>query len=154
MFNSLEKSLYCIYDKKLKKYSNVFVASGPDAKRIFIELANDVTSPQYGFASDYDCLTLGYFDEESATIGSYNESLGCYIPCKTVICGLDNFIDEKRIELQHMISVLNYLPSGYFKMPAEMQEEIKEQINEATKKYADYLCQNMELSSSQTPSSM
>ncbi len=139
MFDSLEKSIFCIYDKKLKKYSNVFLASGVDAKKIFTEMANDVTSPQYGFTTDFDCVLLAQFDEEVGTIIDEN---------RTILCGLDTFVDEKRIELQYMIQTLNFLPSGYFKMPAEMQAEIKENIDLQTKKYAEYLCNNMEVSSS------
>lgn len=148
MFNTLNKSIYCIYDKKLKKYSNVFLASGVDAKKIFTEMANDVSSPQYGFTSDFDCVSLGSFDESLGTFGDFNDSIGAFIPVKTILCGLDTFVDEKRIELQYMIQTLNFLPSGYFKMPAEMQAEIKENIDLQTKKYAEYLCNNMEVSSS------
>lgn len=139
MFNTLNKSIYCIYDKKLKKYSNVFLASGVDAKKIFTEMANDVTSPQYGFTTDFDCILLAGFEEETGAILKDD---------RTIICGLDTFIDEKRIELQYMIQTLNFLPSGYFKMPAEMQAEIKENIDLETKKYAEYLCKNMDVSSS------
>lgn len=138
MFNTLEKSLYCIYDKKLKLYSNVFLASGPDAKKIYTEMANDVSSPQYGFTSDYDCVHLANFDEVSGVV-DYD---------KYILCGLDTFIDERRIELQYMISTLNFLPSGYFKMPAEMQQEIKDNIDIQTKKYAEYLCSQMDVSTS------
>lgn len=141
MFNSLDKSIYCIYDKKLKKYSNVFLASGVDAKKIFTEMANDVTSPQYGFTSDFDCILLSSFDDSIGDLSSY---------CKSILCGLDTFVDEKRIELQYMIQSLNYLPVGYFKMPAEMQQEIKDNIDIQTKKYADYLCNNMEICSDNT----
>lgn len=130
MFNSLERHLYCIYDKKLHDYSHVFLATGVEAKKIFTELANDVSSPVYHSVSDYDVIDLGEF--------SPNDMI------KTVLCGLDSMRDLRRIELQWMIQTLNFLPSGYFKMPEEMQKDIKDKIDEALKKYISYQCEHIE----------
>lgn len=135
MFDSLEKSIYCIYDKKLQIYKNLFCATGVEAKHIFTELANDITSEFYSRCSDFDC----YF------VGSFDESCCCISDSRVIICGLDTLIDKKRIELQYMIQTLNYLPVGYFKMPAEMQQDIKDNIDEQVKKYASYLVENSEL---------
>lgn len=131
MFNSLEKSLYCVYDKKLQEYSHVFLATGPEARSIFTEMANDVSSPLYNSCSDYDVVNLGSLLPEE-------------ILDKKICCPLNTFRDSKRIELQWMIQTLNYLPTGYFKMPEEMQKDIKDKIDEALKKYTEYLCSNVE----------
>lgn len=130
MFNVLERHLYCIYDKKLQEYSHVFLSNGVEAKKIFTELANDVSSPVYYSVSDYDIVDLGEFNP--------NDMI------KTVLCGLDNMRDPKRIQLQWMIQTLNYLPTGYFKMPEEMQKDIKDKIDSAVKDYTSYLCENIE----------
>lgn len=143
MFNSLEKSLYCLYDKKLQIYKNVFCATGVEAKHIFTELANDVTSEFYSRCSDFDCYFLTSFNCETGSLGIRDDgSIDCV---RFIICPLDTLVDKKRIELQYMIQTLNYLPVGYFKMPSEMQQDIKDKIDEQVKKYASYLSDNITL---------
>lgn len=137
MFDSLEKSLFCIYDKKLQLYKNVFCATGVEAKHIFTEMANDITSDFYSRSSDFDCYYIGAFDDGSCIVADN----------RMIICGLDTLVDKKRCELQYMIQTLNYLPIGYFKMPPEMQHDIKDKIDEQVKKYASYLAENIELDS-------
>lgn len=130
MFETLEKNLYGVRDLKTGDYSHIVYCSGPEAKHMFSEFINDVTSPLYN-SSDYDVCCFGNVDDYL-----YNNS--------SVVCPLTTLKDNKRIELQYMIQTLNYLPVGYFKMPSEMQEEYKKKIDEAVKKYTNYLVSNAE----------
>ena len=59
MFNSLETHVYCLFDKVLNSYSNLIAVSGPTAKRIFEEMANNTSSDYYRSTDNYTVCHLG-----------------------------------------------------------------------------------------------
>ena len=102
-------------------------------------LVNDVNSPYYNHESDYILNKIGDFDNTSGEIVQH------FIDR---VCILDSFIDRQKRNLQTIIQTLNYLPTGYFKMPQEMKESIQDKINKSVQTYVEnYVVPDMDISS-------
>lgn len=123
----MSKKIYALRDNELSEYVAVTSLSEVEVEPYFTELANDVRSPYYQRVKDFDCLSLGVLNDETGVI-DYDRHL---------LCPLSSYVDEKRVEYQRIVQILNYLPTGYFKMPKEMQDGIQEQISQAVKDYVE-----------------
>lgn len=131
--------IYTVYDCVLKQFSAPVSLPKSKVSDYYTMLVNDVQSPYYNHESDYILNEIGTFNILTGEIELH------FIER---ICILDSFIDQKRRNLQTLVQTLNYLPTGYFKMPAEQKELIQENINKATQKYVeDYVVPDLDLSS-------
>ena len=132
-------AIFTVYDCVLKQFSAPVSLPRQKVNDYYTLLVNDVQSPYYNHESDY------ILNE----IGSFNVNTG-EIDLKFIerICVLDTFIDYKRRNLQTLLQTLNYLPTGYFKMPEEQKKVIQENIDNAVKKYVEnYVVPDMDVSS-------
>lgn len=126
--NSTDVAIYTIYDCVLKQFTPPISLPKSKVNDYYTLLVNDVQSPYFGHESDYILNEIGKFNQETGEIELH------FIER---ICILDTFIDLKRRNLQTLLQTLNYLPTGYFKMPEEMKKTIQENIDNATKKYVE-----------------
>lgn len=124
--NSLQQQVYCIYDCQLKQYELPFVMQEAKLKDFMSQIVNEVSSSYYSNPSLFNLCKLGTFDTSTGNILQSTVD---------VVCKLDTYIDENRRRVQECIRTLNYLPTGYFKMPKEIQEDIQQKIDEAIKQY-------------------
>lgn len=120
--------VYTIYDTVLKQFD--LPLSVPTNKIVDYMniLINDPNSKYWNHESDYILNQIGTFDETTG-----------FIDLKFIerVAVLDTFVDRKKRKLQTIIQTLNYLPSGYFKMPEEMKIAIQEKIDEHIKTYVE-----------------
>ena len=131
--------VYTIYDCVLKQFGAPI--SIPDSKvnDYFTMLVNDVQSPYYNHESDFILNRIGSFNSESGEIELHFVER---------VCILDSFINNNKRNLQTIITTLNYLPTGYYKMPQEQKEVIQQQINSAVKNYVEnYVVPDLDISS-------
>lgn len=136
--NTLEYGVYTVYDTVLKVHD--FPVTLPVSKLddYYKLVVNDVTSKYYGKESDFILNRIGTFNQESGEI---------VLHFVERICMLDTFIDKQKRHLQTIVQVLNYLPSGYFKMPDEMKQSIQERIDSATMEYVSkYVIPDLDVS--------
>ncbi len=134
-----EKKFCGLFDKVEQVYCQMAFLDDTVIPRYFTELANDPSSTCYGCTSDFDCVVWngGNFELTGRDIG-LPECLGV----------LTSYEDKLRIQQQNMIKVLNYLPTGYFKMPKELQDDIRKDIDKAVQDYARFLVDNAKVSTS------
>lgn len=136
-------NFYSVYDTVLKQYNPPIALKETNLKDYFTLLINDVQSPYFNHEIDYVLFNLGEFDINEGIVFNYTEP--------TKVCHLDSFIDYKRRNLQTLLQTLNYLPTGYFKMPDEMKKTIQENIDNATKKYVeDYVIPDLDVQAEKT----
>lgn len=134
-----EICLYTVYDCVLKQFSAPVSLPKTRVNDYYTLLVNDVQSPYYNHESDYILNEIGKFNIETGEIDLH------FIER---VCILDTFIDYKRRNLQTVIQTLNYLPTGYFKMPAEQKDIIQENINKATEEYVkNYVIPDLDINS-------
>lgn len=135
--SNLTIGVYTIYDCILKQYDIPFCIQDSKLGDYLTLLVNDVQSKYYNHEVDYIVNKIGSFDSDTGEIQlKFIERVSI----------LDKYIDVKRRNLQTVIQTLNFLPSGYFKMPDEMKKDIQEKINQATTKYIqDYVVPDIEV---------
>lgn len=130
--------LYTVYDCVLKQFSAPVALPKSRVKDYYTLLVNDVQSPYYNHEIDYVLNQIGTFNINTGEVELHSI---------VRICILDSFIDYKRRNLQVLLQTLNYLPTGYFKMPAEQKEIIQENINKATEEYVkNYVIPDLDIS--------
>lgn len=135
--SNMSVGVYTIYDCVLKQYDLPFCIQVTKLSDYLLLLVNDVQSKYYNHESDYIVNKIGNFNTDNGEIELH------YVERVAI---LDTFIDVKKRNLQTCIQTLNYLPSGYFKMPDEMKNDIQEQINKAVQKYVtDYVVPDLEV---------
>lgn len=132
-------AIYTVYDCVLKQFSAPVSLPRQKVNDYYTLLVNDVQSPYFNHESDYILNEIGSFNIETGEIEpKFIER----------ICVLDTFIDYKRRNLQTLLQTLNYLPTGYFKMPDEQKKVIQENIDNAVKKYVEnYVVPDLDVSS-------
>lgn len=131
--------VYSIYDCVLKQFQAPICVPKSKVKDYFTLLVNEVQSPYYNHESDYILNEIGIFNQDTGEIEMHFVER---------ISLLDSFIDEKKRNLQTILQTLNYLPTGYFKMPTEQKELIQQNIDEMTKKYVEnYVVPDLDISS-------
>lgn len=132
-------AIYTVYDCVLKQFSAPVSLPKTKVNDYYTMLVNDVQSPYYNHESDYILNEIGTFDINTGEIELH------FIER---VCVLHTFIDQKRRQLQTLVQTLNYLPTGYFKMPAEQKELIQENINKATQEYVEkYVIPDLDINS-------
>lgn len=137
--SSIKIGVYSIYDCVLKQFGAPICIPVSKVNDYFTLLVNDVQSPYYDHESDYILNKIADFDSNTGEI------IPCFIERISL---LDNFININKRNLQTIIQTLNYLPSGYFKMPSEQKEAIQANIDKAVQKYiSDYVVPDMDISS-------
>lgn len=137
--NSFEIGLFCVYDTVLKKFDLPFCVEVSKISDYMSLLVNEVSSKYYGHESDYILNRIGTFNSDDASI-RLNK-------CIERVKFLDFYVDKNKRKLQTIIQVLNYLPSGYFKMPVEQKEVIQEKIDNAITEYvASYVIPDLDVS--------
>ena len=132
-------AVYTVYDCVLKQFSAPVSLPRQKVNDYYTLLVNDVQSPYFNHESDYILNEIGSFNVDTGEIEpKFIER----------ICVLDTFIDYKRRNLQILLQTLNYLPTGYFKMPEEQKRVIQENIDNAVKKYVEnYVVPDLDVSS-------
>lgn len=135
--SSLGVGVYTIYDCVLKQYDLPFTIQITKLNDYLSLLVNDVQSKYFKHESDYIVNKIGEFNQDTGEIELHFVER---------ISMLDKYIDDKKRNLQTCIQTLNYLPSGYFKMPDEMKKDIQEQINITVQKYvAEFVVPDLEV---------
>lgn len=135
--SNLSVGVYTIYDCVLKQYDVPFCIQETKLGDYLSLLVNDVQSKYYNHEADYIVNKIGNFNTDTGEI------LQHFIER---VCILDKYVNDKKRNLQTLIQTLNYLPSGYFKMPDEMKKDIQEQINSAVQKYvSDFIVPDLEV---------
>lgn len=120
--------IYTIYDCVLKQFDVPFAIQDNKLCDYLTIIANDVQSRYFGHESDFIVNRIGDFNTTTGEIEpKFVER----------ICILDSYIDKNKRNLQTIIQTLNYLPSGYFKMPEEMKQGIQENINSKVQEYVE-----------------
>ena len=137
--SNLEIGVYTIYDCVLKQFGAPISVPVSKLNDYFTLLVNDVNSPYYNHECDYILNRIGTFNQVSGEIELHFVER---------ICILDSFINQNKRNLQTIITTLNYLPTGYYKMPAEQKEQIQNDINVAIQKYVEnYVVPDLDISS-------
>lgn len=135
--SNMSVGVYTIYDCVLKQYDVPFCIQETKLGDYLSLLVNDVQSKYYNHEADYIVNKIGNFNTDNGEIEQHFVER---------VCILDKYVDDKKRNLQTCIQTLNYLPSGYFKMPEEMKKDIQEQINSAVQKYvSDYVVPDLEV---------
>lgn len=135
--SNMNVGVYTIYDCVLKQYDVPFCIQETKLGDYLSLLVNDVQSKYYNHEADYIVNKIGNFITDCGEIEQHFVER---------VCILDKYVDEKKRNLQTCIQTLNYLPSGYFKMPDEMKKDIQEQINSAVQKYvSDFVVPDLEV---------
>lgn len=124
--SNLSVGVYTIYDCVLKQFDSPFSIPVTKLNDYLVLLVNDVQSKYYNHENDYIVNKIGDFNADTGEIEVHFVER---------VCTLDKYIDEKKRTLQTLIQTLNYLPSGYFKMPDEMKKDIQDNINNAVNDY-------------------
>lgn len=135
--NTLKVGVYTIYDTVLKQFEPPFSLVENQLTQYMSLLVNDVQSRFYGKESDFILNKIAEFSQESGEIN---------IKFIERVAILDSYIDRQKRTLQEIMKTLNYLPSGYYKMPDEQKKVIQEQIDEAIIKYvSNYVIPDLDL---------
>lgn len=139
--NSLSIGVYVIYDSVIKQFDLpicIPVSKLDDYMQI---LVNDTSSKYYLHESDYILNKIGDFNQDTGEIEQHFVER---------ISTLDKYIDSQKRNLQTIIQTLNFLPTGYFKMPMEMKQSIQDKIDKCIKDYVvNYVVPDMDVSSEQ-----
>ena len=135
--DTLQLGIYVVYDKVAKSYEPPVCIPVSRFMDYFKLVVNDVASKYYGHESDYQVELLGYFDSQ----------LGIFDLQKSIVIStLDYCIDYNKRNLQTIVQVLNFLPSGYFKMSAEQKQDIQNSIDKAIVEYvAKYVAPDLDV---------
>lgn len=137
--SNLSIGVYTIYDCVLKQFNAPICIPISKVNDYFTILVNECQSPYYNHECDYILNKIGDFNSETGEIEQHFVER---------ICTLDAFVNQNKRNLQTIITTLNYLPTGYYKMPQEQKEVIQQQINASVKKYVeDYVVPDMDISS-------
>lgn len=137
--SNLKIGVYTIYDCVLKQFNAPICVPISKLNDYFIMLINDCNSPYYNHEVDYILNKIGDFNQETGEVEQHFVER---------ICTLDTFINNNKRNLQTIITTLNYLPSGFYKMPQEQKEVIQQQINDAVKSYVEnYVVPDLDISS-------
>lgn len=137
--DTLKIGVYTIYDCVLKQFDIPIAIPVSKLYDYLNLLVNDVNSKYFNHEADFILNKIGNFNIETGEIESH------FIER---IQTLDNFIDNQKRKLQVIIQTLNYLPTGYFKMPLEQKQVVQEKIDNAITKYvADYVVPDMDITS-------
>lgn len=140
LFSTLEIGVYTIYDTVLKEYDLPICIPVSKLSDYMSLLINDVSSRYYGHESDFILNKIGIFDKNTGEVQLHFVER---------VCLLDSYIDVKKRKLQTIIQTLNYLPTGYFKMPVEQKQAIQEKIDSAIKTYVEnYVVPDIDVQSS------
>lgn len=135
--SNMTVGVYTIYDCVLKQYDLPFCIQATKLCDYLSLLVNDVQSKYYNHEADYIVNKIGDFNTDTGEIEQH-------LVVRVSI--LDKYIDDKKRNLQTCIQTLNYLPTGYFKMPEEMKKDIQEQINNTVQKYvSDFVIPDLEV---------
>lgn len=138
--DTLKIGVYTIYDCVLKQFDIPIAIPISKLYDYMNLLVNDVSSKYYNHEADYILNKIGDFNTETGEIEPH------FIER---IQTLDKYIDTQKRKLQTVIQTLNYLPTGYFKMPVEQKQAIQEKIDNAITKYVeDYVVPDMDINSS------
>lgn len=137
--SNLEIGIYSIYDCVLKQFGAPISIPVSKVNDYFTLLVNDDKSPYFNHESDYILNRLGTFHSDTGDIE---------IKLIERICILDSFVNQNKRNLQTIITTLNYLPTGYYKMPTEQKQVIQSQIDNAVQKYVEnYVVPDLDISS-------
>ena len=137
-FSNLGIGVYTVYDTVLQQFEPPVCLPNSKVRDYFSIIVNDVASRYYNHEVDYIIYKIGDFKSDTGEI------LNCLIER---LSGLDSYIDNEKRKLQTIVQVLNFLPSGYFKMPDEQKKVIQERIDEATIEYiSNYVIPDLDLS--------
>lgn len=102
-------------------------------------LVNDVNSKYYSHENNYILNKIGDFNQDNGEIEQH------FIERIAI---LDKYVDNNKRKLQTIIQTLNFLPTGYFKMPVEMKQDIQEKIDKSITDYvANYVVPDMDINS-------
>lgn len=135
--NNMGVGVYTVYDCVLKQYDLPFCIQETKLSDYLSLLVNDVQSKYFKHESDFIVNKIGIFDANTGEI---------QLKFIERICILDKYIDDKKRNLQTLIQTLNFLPTGYFKMPEEMKKDIQEQINSSVQKYvSDFVVPDLDV---------
>lgn len=137
--SNLEIGVYSIYDCVLKQFAPPISIPVSKVNDYFTLLVNDDKSPYFNHECDFILNRIGTFNQDTGEIElQFLERISI----------LDTFINQNKRNLQTIINTLNYLPTGYYKMPQEQKEVIQQQINDAVKKYVEnYVVPDLDVSS-------
>lgn len=131
--------VYTIYDCVLKLFSPPVSIPVTRVNDYFSLLVNDVKSPYYNHESDYIVNKIGVFNQDTGEIELHFVER---------VCMLDSFINHNKRNLQTIIQTLNFLPTGYYKMPSEQKEQIQNDINTCVQRYVEnYVVPDLDISS-------
>lgn len=126
--DTLQYGAYVVYDTVLRQYSAPFVCPINELTKNISSIVNDVHSTYYGHESDYILCQNGTYNRDTGEINYVGEEK---------IAHLDSYIDINTRNVQTCIQTLNFLPTGYFKMPLEMQKDIQTKIDDQIKYYTE-----------------
>lgn len=131
----MKKVIYTVFDRKLNEHAQLVMLSEAEVQTFFEQLADDVTNPIYRHLSDFDVYQVATFDTENCTFDDF----------VMILKGsLKDYQDEDRKHLNIITQTLNFLPTGYFRMPKEMQERIEQDIKDCAKDYVEnYMSKDM-----------
>lgn len=136
--NTFKIGVYSIYDCVLKQFEAPISIPVNKLYDYMTLLVNDVQSRFYGHESDYILNKIGDFNSDTGEIELH------FVERVSI---LDSYIDKDKRRLQEILQVLNYLPSGYFKMPLEQKQSIQEKIDNAVTEYiANYVLPDLDVS--------
>lgn len=136
--NTMEIGVYTIYDCVLQKFDIPISIPVSKLYDYMSMLVNDVSSRYYGHESDFILNKVGNFNSDTGEVENH------FIERVSI---LDTYIDKNQRKLQTIIKVLNYLPSGYFKMPMEQKQDIQDKIDCAITEYvANYVIPDLDVS--------
>lgn len=137
--DTLKIGVYTIYDCVLKQFDIPIAVPVSKLYDYMNLLVNDVNSKYFNHESDYILNKTGDFNIETGEIEPH------FIER---IQTLDKYIDNSKRKLQTIIQTLNFLPTGYFKMPVEQKQDIQEKIDNAITKYVEnYVVPDMDINS-------
>lgn len=140
VMDTLQIGVYTIYDCVLKQFDIPIAIPVSKLYDYMNLLVNDVNSKYYNHESDYILNKIGDFNTETGEIELH------FIQRVQI---LDNYINNEKRKLQTIIQTLNFLPTGYFKMPVEQKQAIQEKIDYSIAKYVeDYVIPDMDINSS------
>lgn len=136
--DTLKIGVYSIYDCVFKQYDLPLSIPLCRLDDYMSMLVNDVNSKFYGHESDYILNKIGDFNQNTGEIELH------FVERVSI---LDKYINQEKRKLQTIVQVLNYLPSGYFKMPLEQKQAIQEKIDSAITEYvASYVIPDLDFS--------
>lgn len=140
VMDTLQIGVYTIYDCVLKQFDIPIAIPVSKLYDYMNLLVNDVNSKYYNHESDFILNKIGDFNTETGEIELH------FIERVQI---LDNYIDNQKRKLQTIIQTLNFLPTGFFKMPVEQRQAIQEKIDNSIAKYVeDYVIPDMDINSS------